>query len=273
MKIGVIGYGYVGKAMASFYSSRYDIHVFDKHLQIDGDQIDGFTFYSDEKEFVKNIDVGVVCVPTPRGDDGSCDTSIVESVLDWLVADLIIIKSTVPIGFTDSMKQKLNKNIVFSPEYCGESKYWTPYEFHTQVVETPFFVFGGDPKDTSMAVDLYLPIAGPVKRYIQTKAKTAEMAKYMENTFYATKITFCNEMYDICESMGIDWNESREIWLADPRINPMHTAVFKKDRGFGGKCLPKDLSAMISISEKNNTESFLLKAVQKSNENLRKKIP
>ena len=267
-KVGIIGYGYVGKAMSSFYKKAHEVHVFDiGNIDVLDKEI---IFHKDKKKFLESVDVTVVCVPTPRGEDGSCDTSIVEGVLSWVDSNLIIIKSTIPVGFTDSMNQKLNNRIVFSPEYCGESSYWSPYKFHTEVIETPFFVFGGDPKYTSMAVDLYLPVAGPVKRYIQTSAKAAEMAKYMENTFYATKITFCNEMYDICNFMGIDWNEAREIWLADPRINPMHTAVFEDNRGFGGKCLPKDLAAMIAISEKFQINSVLLKSVEKSNKLIRK---
>ena len=159
--------------------------------------------------------------------------------------------------------------MVFAPEYCGESTYWSPYSFHTEVKETPFFTFGGAPKDCSEAIDLYLPITGPMKTYHQTTAKVAEMAKYIENCFYATKIAFCNEIYSICESMGIDWNSVREAWLLDPRIHPMHTAVFKDNRGFGGKCLPKDLNAMISFAVANGVSPTLLKSVWDSNKEIR----
>ena len=218
---------------------------------------------------VNTCDVAIVCVPTPMSDDGSCDTSIVEEVLSWLDTPLIILKSTVPVGTTDKLSKRYGLRMVFAPEYCGESTYWSPYSFHTEVKETPFFTFGGAPKDCSEAIDLYLPITGPMKTYHQTTAKVAEMAKYIENCFYATKIAFCNEIYSICESMGIDWNSVREAWLLDPRIHPMHTAVFKDNRGFGGKCLPKDLNAMISFAVANGVSPTLLKSVWDSNKEIR----
>ena len=95
------------------------------------------------------------------------------------------------------------------------------------------------------------------------------MAKYMENEFYATKVAFCNELYDICESVDVDWNEVRELWLSDPRLHRMHTAVFKDNRGFGGKCLPKDVRALVSIADKNNCNSLLLRGVLSSNKEVR----
>jgi len=259
MKIGIVGYGYVGKAMYEFFKDHYDVYIYDPHVD-----------HSHTKEQVNLCDLGVVCVPTPMSEDGSCDTSIVEEVIGWLETPLIVLKSTVPVGTTDDLAEKYNARIVFSPEYCGESSYWSPYSFHTDVKETPFFIFGGKPKHCSEAIDYYLPVTGPMKTYHQTTAKTAEMAKYMENCFYATKIAFCNEMYSICEGMDIDWNAAREAWLLDPRIHPMHTAVFKNSRGFGGKCLPKDLNAMIAFAKNAGVDPVLLESVWESNVKVRK---
>ena len=256
--VGIVGNGYVGKAMVNFFGDHYKVKVHDPAYED-----------SCSKSEINECDLALVCVPTPMNGGGSCDTSIVEEVFEWLKAPLIIIKSTVPVGTTDFLARKHGRNVVFSPEYCGESTYWSPYEFHTDVKETPFFTFGGEKEATSKAIDFYLPVVGPVKKYNQTTAKAAEMAKYMENSFYATKIAFCNEMYSICESMGIDWHETREAWLSDPRIHPMHTAVFKDRRGFGGKCLPKDLNAVITFAEEAGEDATLLKAVWESNANIR----
>ena len=258
-KVAIIGYGYVGKAMHNFFKEHYEVLIHDPAL---GGE-------SCTRWHVNGCDVAIVCVPTPMEDDGSCDTSIVEEVASWLETPLVILKSTVPVGTTDDLSKKYGIRAVFAPEYCGESTYWSPYTFHTEVKDTPFFIFGGEPKDCSEAIDYYLPITGPVKTYHQTTAETAEMAKYMENCFYATKIAFCNEMYSICEGMGVDWNAVREAWLLDPRINPMHTAVFKDSRGFGGKCLPKDLNAMVSFAKVAGVDPVLLESVLKSNSNVR----
>ena len=261
-KVGIVGYGYVGKAMYNFFKDNYDVVFYDPNVT-----------GSCNREEINDCGLALVCVPTPPDANGYCDTSIVEECVSWITSDLIIIKSTVEVGTTDYLKRTYNnmgRRIVFSPEYCGESSYWSPYKFHTDVKETPFFIFGGDEEDTSLAIDWYIPVTGPTKVYHQTKARVAEMAKYMENCFYATKIAFCKEMYSICEAEEIEWSAAREAWLLDPRINPMHTAVFKDKRGFSGKCLPKDVSALISMAENKGISPHLLKGVEKSNEESKK---
>jgi len=162
----------------------------------------------------------------------------------------------------------MERNIVFSPEYVGESKYYNSY-FPDKMIETPFFILGGEKKDTSKVIDILLPILGPDKKYLQMTSLEAELVKYVENTFFATKITYCQEIFDLCEKVGADWNTVREGWLADPRINPMHTAVFREDRGFGGKCLPKDTNALAEYMRKNGIEPTILDAVLKKNKEIR----
>ncbi len=264
MKVGIIGYGYVGKAMAKFYENHCDVFVYDPALENNADHNLEIKFVS--KDVINACDVGVICVPTPVADDGSCNVQIVEETVKWLNTPLILIKSTISVGTTDRLRSETGKRIVFSPEYCGESSYWTPYKFHTDVKETPFFIFGGNPEDTSKFVDMYMKIVGPTKVYRQTTAKCAEMAKYMENTFYALKIMFCYEINEICHHLRVDYNEARELWLLDPRINPMHTAVFADNIApFGGKCLPKDTSALIKTAEDFGYTPALLKEVMSSN--------
>lgn len=259
-RIGIVGMGYVGTAMQKLFENHYDVVAYDPGKKLPA-----------TKEDINACDLVCVCVPTPSKADGSCDTSIVEECVKWIESPLILIKSTVAVGTTDELIAATGKRIVFSPEYCGESSYWTPYKFHTDIKETPFFIFGGAPKDTSQCVDFFLRVTGPVKTYRQTTAQAAEMAKYMENTFYATKIAFCYEIATICDKVGIDFNEVRELWLLDPRINPMHTAVFKENKKpFSGKCLPKDLAALTTFAMDRNYCPWLLEEVQKTNERLEK---
>ena len=93
----------------------------------------------------------------------------------------------------------------------------------------------------------------------------------MENSYLATKVVFCEEFFRICEAFGVDYNQVREGWLLDPRTEPSHTFVRKDGNpGFGGKCLPKDISAIISSSEKAGYSPDLLKAVQEYNKKIRK---
>lgn len=265
MKIAIIGYGYVGKAMYQFFHKHYETIVYDPLIAFRKGEVTMVRSYDE----VNQCDLGVICVPTPRGENGECDISLVEETIEKLNTPLILLKSTVEVGTTDRLIEKTKKNIVFSPEYCGESSYWTPYKFHTDIKETPFFCFGGAKENTTKIVDIFEPVAGPVKRYIQTDAKTAEMTKYMENCFYATKIAFCYEVYEICQKLGVDYNMAREIWIADPRINPMHTSVFmENDWPFSGKCFPKDMAAFASLARKNGYNADLLEEVLRTNKRI-----
>ena len=268
MKIGIIGFGYVGKAMYEFFHKHYKVVIHDPYIK-DISNYSNVEFV--DKDVINTCDLGVVCVPTPRGSNGECDLQFINDVFGWLETSIILLKSTIEIGTSRRLSEKYpNKNIVFSPEYCGESSYWTPYTFHGKVVETPFFIFGGDKKNTSKLIDIFMPIAGPTKKYVQCTFEEAELAKYTENSFYALKIAFCYEISEICNILNIDWNTVRELWLLDPRINPMHTSVFfDNDYPFSGKCLPKDISALCSISTRNGYIPKLLEEVINTNERIK----
>ena len=87
----------------------------------------------------------------------------------------------------------------------------------------------------------------------------------MENSFYSVKVTFCNQFYDLAESMGIDYNQLRETWLLDPRISKSHTFVYPDNRGYGGSCLPKDTAAIIYQADQKGVDMSLLKATEEAN--------
>lgn len=257
-RIGIVGYGYVGKAMAAFFRPHYDVIAYDPAYPELASTTD-----------VNACDLAVVCVPTPQRANGACDTSSVKEVIGWLETPLILLKSTVPPGTTSRLVRETGKSIVFSPEYCGESTYWSPYAWDREIKETPFFIFGGDPVYTSAMIDVFLKVTGPVKTYRQTTSRAAEMAKYVTNTFAALKIAYCYEVATLCEKVALDFNEVRELWLLDPRVNPMHTAVFAgNEKPFGGKCLPKDLSGLVQFARENGYDPELLAEVQSSNDRL-----
>lgn len=256
MKVGIIGKGYVGRAIYNLFKDHYDIVSKDK----EGD-------YSKINECY----LSVVCVPTPMKKDGSCDTSIVEEVVQNLETPLILIKSTIPPETTEMLKSVYKKRIVFSPEYIGESRYWLPYKFGTDMKECPFIILGGDSNDTKEIIGILTPILGPTKIYYQVNSTEAEIIKYAENSFFATKVTFVNELKNICETFGADFYKVREGWLLDPRINKMHTMAFN-EKGFGGKCYPKDINAIVKACETKGYKPKLLKEVISSNKRFKKKI-
>lgn len=270
-KIGVVGYGYVGKSIVEFLSlGKHEITIYDSASSQLSDV--GNLRFRPNIESLDGCDFVFICVPTPQKDDGSCDTSIVEdSVLKinkFKSETIIVIKSTVPpltCSYLDSM---IKYGLVFCPEFAGENKYHTEHKFLKSLVEMPFFIFGGDDYYTEKVIDLYQKIGGPDKKYIKTTYEVAELTKYVNNSFFALKVAFCNELYNLCEALGISYNEVRELWHLDPRNNRSFTSVFPNERGFGGKCFPKDISALINTAGKNGVDLSILKAAVESNSKL-----
>lgn len=263
-KIGIVGLGYVGTAMRNFFKDHFETYFIDPVLP-----------NSNSKNEINTCDLAVVCVPTPMSANGEVDLSHVEEVLSWLNTPVILIKSTIPPTTTDSLKSKYGKRIVFSPEYIGEGKYvvqwWKDknYPHPTDMKYHDFQIFGGERKDTNYVIEFFKKVLGPEVKYIQTDSKTAELVKYMENSWGATKVTFCNEFAKIAEVFGIDYNELRELWLLDGRVERMHTVVFEDNRGFGGKCYPKDVNGIVKQSENFGYKPELLTAVLEVNKKIR----
>ena len=263
--IGIAGYGKVGKAMADFFKTHYQVKVYDPLYKDSKLKTETLQFVKSLKD-LDDCDLLTICVPTPMLDSGDCDISEVEKVVRATKCPLILIKSTVTPGTTKHLTYETCKNIVFSPSFVGEGKYWSPFEFYTDVKESPYFIFGGHKFLTALVIDLLVPIVGPNKKYYTTDSTTAELVKYMVNTYLAAKVTLCNEFYDICSKMDVSYWEARELWLLDPRIEESHTAVFADDRGFGGKCLPKDVNGLVAICKKMDYQPKFIESILKRNE-------
>lgn len=252
-KVCIIGYGVVGKGMAT---------IFPKALPIDPAK--GLAGYDRTEE----CELAIVCVPTPMAADGSCDTSHVFDACSRNLARYTLIKSTVPPGTTDELNARFGAGtIAFSPEYMGESTYWTPPEYPAPncPLTHGFMIVGGELDICSRIADLFLPSVGPATRFRFMTAREAELVKYAENSFFALKVTFANELRRICEKIGANYHQVREGWLDDPRVGPMHTAAFASQRGFSGKCLPKDTAALASFMRANGMNPALLDAVLQVN--------
>jgi len=244
--VGIVGCGFVGQSLLRLFG---ECPVYDPAK--------GQT----DREAINRCRFAFVCVPTPTGPRGECDVSLVEETVRWIESDLIVIRSTVAPGTTDRLRNETGKHIIFQPEYIGETVAHPLLDHQAQ----GFSVLGGPIEDASLAADLYKRLYHANHRFYFCPALTAELAKYMENAFYATKVTFCNEFFDIAQTLGVDYNELREVWLADPRISRDHTFVYPQDRGFGGKCLPKDTAAIIAASEQQGYTPPLLRAVMAVN--------
>lgn len=263
--VGIVGYGWVGRAMHTIFGDWVKA-VYDPYLNPnDEEELLIKQGVTNSKEAVNTCDLAIVCVFTKENEDGSCDTSIVDESVAWIESPVILIKSAVIPGTVDKLKEKYPvKRIVVSPEYFGESKYFLPEEWHNPKA-WPFQIFGGDPEDTAYCVSVFKPLFNPRTFYYQVPAKTAELIKYAENLWGATKVTWANEFFEICQTLGVNFDEMREGWALDPRVEKMHTSVFERARGFGGKCYPKDLKALIRECQKNGYEPKFLIEVWNSN--------
>lgn len=262
-RIAVIGHGYVGKAIGAFFKEKFEVVIYDP--------AQGFK----DKKAVNQAALAVVCVPTNMQEDGSPDLKAVEETFEWLRTPLIVLKSTVPPGTTAELtkKYKLADSLVFSPEYIGEGGYPVP---HHEGVPHPtdmklhrFFIFGGKKSTVQKILPYFARVRGPFAEYRMTDSTTAELTKYMENAWIATKVTFCNEFYDLAQTFGVSYEELRELWLADKRVGPSHTLVYPNKRGFDGKCIPKDTTAIVLVAKKKGYDASLLKAILETNDKIR----
>lgn len=231
-KIAIWGYGWVGKAQKVLFP---DAIVYDPFLVL-----------GDIKQ-VAGADIAFVCVPTPllKG-KSNLDCSIVEDVISKCDANIIVIRSTVNPGFTDSMIKKYKKNIVTQPEYLGET---TDHPMLNQKVR-PFIVLGGNPKDRRKVIEAYQLAYNSNISIRQVSAYEAEVIKLSENRAIAFKVAECQELYDVCEKAGIDYYAVRDVVYGDdPRFNLWWTFVYPDKRGFDSKCLPKDVYAWCAWAE------------------------
>jgi len=272
-KVLIIGYGYVGQAMGSFFEGKYEVGVYDPEKGYDARSAKSG---AGKKEIF--YDLAVICVPTPSKDDGAADISAVEeSVVAFKDrADVLVIKSTVPPTTTHLLAKKygIEDRLCFSPEYIGEGNYEIPYweevPHPSDMKKHSFHIFGGFREATSRAVLHWQKVAGPFPRFVETDATTAELTKYMENAWIGTKVTFVNEFYEIAKHFGVHYEELRELWLQDGRVGRSHTLVYPDKRGFDGKCIPKDMKAVVSASTKKGYDPTFLRSALESNVTFRR---
>lgn len=258
MHVGIVGYGAVGRALGRFFARSESLHVrvYDTCIA---------QYASLENLLaVDRCDIVFVAVPTPYDEARqTCNTSIVEEIIDTLSSP-VCIKSTIPPGTTDALIARTGKPIAFSPEYIGES----PGHPWLEIDSCGFVVLSGDQTACGLARKVYETVALPDLRYFQTTALTAELGKYMENSYLAWKVSFVNQFYDLAVAAGIDFAELREMFLLDSRVGESHTQV-SPERGFGGKCLPKDLRAIAAWARQNDCQAALIEAIVAYNERIR----
>jgi len=262
MKIGIVGQGYVGTAVKEVFSKHYEVETYD--LDKDKCSVDYL------EDIVELSNIIFVCVPTPMKKDGSCDTSIVESVVkdinDMVISRnvsgrIVAIKSTIPPGTTNRLNKEChNISVIFNPEFLTEANFIEDFRNQSRII------IGGERPSTTKLRQVY-SLLFPDATIVKTGSKTAEMVKYMTNTFLATKVSFANEMKMICDELKIDYDKVVEYSTYDERLGKSHWAVPGPDGklGFGGSCFPKDINALIALSKDMRLYLHTLQGVWKTN--------
>lgn len=261
-KTALIGYGYVGKAYHKMFP---DAVIYDPFYEQ----------HSNTQKQVNKCNLAIICVPTNPLPDGGLDVGIVEDAIAWLKTDLILIKSALMPGTTDKLIKKYKKRIVCSPEYIGEGGYWLPpwlYPDPHNPTKHRFIIVGGEPKDRSEVANFLWARMSPDIHIHQTTALEAELIKMVENTWGGMKVTFANEVFEICQAMGKKFNQYCDFtqvikgWGLDSRVDAMHTRTMPGKRGFKSKCYDKDLPALVKAAKDAGYSADLFAEVLKSNQ-------
>ncbi|MEM4326290.1 MAG: hypothetical protein QXU40_03235 [Candidatus Pacearchaeota archaeon] len=264
-KIGVIGHGVVGQALT--YGFSYTSKGRDQIMFYDKFKPGGWPL----KEVVSKSDFIFICLPTPMKDDESgIDLSIIEESIDKIskytdhTDKVIVIKSTVVPGTTRSLIRKYpHSQFCFNPEFLTEANSVNDF------LNTKMIIIGAENDKISRKVGNLYSLHFPNSQIEFTDSITAEMVKYFRNSFLAMKVIFANTWYDFCLAHGVNYKEVKRLGAADPRIVDAHLNV-TNERGFGKKCLPKDLVALIGEFRNKGVDASLFEKIWEINKHIRK---
>jgi len=258
--IGIIGQGFVGSAVYHKFKNYYDVLTYD---------LDHTKCNSNFDDLAAKCEIVFVCLPTPMNQDGSCNIDIVEDVLMKLNITgkhTVVVKSTIPPETTKLWNYKFdNISVVFNPEFLTERNAIKDYENQERIIL-------GGPKEATTVLKQIFSKVFPNAYIIKTDSTYAEIVKYLINTFLSVKVSFANEIYQMCNELNVDYDKIVEYAIYDQRLGNSHWSVpgHDGDFGFGGHCFPKDLSAMIHLTEQLNTTNNVLKAARQTNDQVRK---
>ena len=262
--IGIIGQGFVGSAVFQGMKNYYNIQTYDIKLECTQPDLRSLYWATD--------DIIFLCLPTPMNPDGSCHLGIIEPVLKELNElcrkgkKIIVVKSTIPPGTTEKWNNEYEHiDIVFNPEFLTEANSIEDFKNQNRIII-------GGPRPATTKVRRIFKKAFPKVPIVKTGSTIAEMVKYFTNSFLAMKVSYANEMYQICKGLDIDYDKVVEYAQYDERIGNSHLEVPGPDGdfGYGGHCFPKDVRALIDIANIVNVPAIMLTATDFKNNQVRK---
>ena len=265
--LGIIGQGFVGSAVREGMKDYFNIFAFDKDPN-------KFSSATSIFNIVENVDVTFLCVPTPMRKSGECDLSILKSALTEIsncVTALnkknfiVVIKSTIPPGTTETLNTEFsNLDIVFNPEFLTEANAVNDYINQNRIV------IGGERPGTTKVKQIFSK-AFPKIPIIKTSSTIAETIKYVTNTFLAMKVSYANEIYQLCQKLNIDYDKVIEYARYDERLGNSHWSVPGPDGDFGhgGHCFIKDTAALTHLAKQLGVIPTMLEATTIKNNEVR----
>ncbi len=233
MDILVVGYGVVGHNLSEGIKA-IEPEIYDKYKDVDTRTKDKY-------------DLCIICVDTPLNDEHLCDTTEIENALDEHDADIYILKSTVLPHTTEKLIEKTGKTIIFSPEYYGSTQHCNNFDFD-------FTILGGERRACLKVIQALQGVFDARHTFRIVDSTTAELVKYMENSFLATKVSFCSQFQQIAKNNGVEYEQLRELFILDPRVNAGHTFIYDEHPYWDSHCMNKDV---VAIAESENAELLL----------------
>lgn len=302
MKISVVGTGYVGlvsgTCFAEYGNTVYCVDTDENKIEnlkngiipiyepglepmvIENHKRGTLRFTTEIADALEKTDIVFIAVGTPMGEDGSADLqyvlSVAESIGRYMTHDLIVIdKSTVPIGTADKVRETIQReldaresghrfSVVSNPEFLKEGAAIADCMRPDRVV-----IGTDDEKTLEVMRELYHPFTSSHERFVAMDIRSAEMTKYAANAMLATKISFMNEIANICERIGADVNMVRLGIGSDSRIG--YKFIYP-GTGYGGSCFPKDVQALIRIAHETGYTPRIITAVEDVNFDQKKVI-
>ncbi len=291
MKIAVIGTGYVGLVAGACLADVGNdvvcvdvdeskvsmlreglIPIYEPGLDtvVQRNHKDGrLTFTTESSAAVRSSDVIFIAVGTPPGEDGSADLShglaVAETIGDNLDAyKVVVCKSTVPVGTCDKVRETISARtehpfaVCSNPEFLKEGSALKDFQSPDRVV-----IGSDDPRAADILSRLYKPFMRRQERLMHMDVRSAEMTKYASNAMLATKISFINEIANLCDAVGADVEFVRRGMAMDERIGPH---FIYPGAGFGGSCFPKDVRALARLGAAHGRQTHVLDAVERVND-------
>ena len=276
-KVLLIGYGWVGQQMGKYFTQAHYVGsngIIKKQVSHSSecndyecvcfDQEDD-TVYSENR-----YDLAIISVPTPMNPKtGQCDVSIVEEVVKKYsrIVDIFLVKSTVEIGTCERLEKEYGVPVCMSPEFIGETLGHPMVEVNRQ----QFQIIGGNPIAREAVARMFMKVLHASAPIHLVTSKEAEIIKYCENMWIMQRVSYWNDVFAICQTMHSSFTAVREGIVLDPRMSRTHSNVYSDNRGWAGKCLPKDMNALYYTMKKNGLELTTLKQQIEKNAKVREK--